>query len=108
VHAWPYSAHVVPPPVVLAPQVPLDAPVGITQGSPEQQSACEVHAPLCGTHAPSHLLFTQGLPQQSALVTQLSPGFGIFAGSVQLFALSRQRGIPRASNRQQLSGFELQ
>jgi hypothetical protein len=51
-------------------------------------------------------LFTQGLPQQSALVTHDEPGGGGFA--VQSLAFKRQRGMPSASLRQQLSGFWLQ
>jgi hypothetical protein len=57
-------------------------------------------------HVAWHTLLTQGLPQQSALVTQLAPGAGGFV--VQSFAFSRQRGIPSASLRQQLSGLLLQ
>lgn len=87
------------------PHVPVVAPVGISQGRPEQQSACVVHAPPDGMHVPLHLLFTQGLPQQSALVAHEVPAG---TGAVQSFALRRQRGMPSASLRQQLSGFELQ
>jgi hypothetical protein len=73
---------------------------------PLQQSACEVHVPVAFTHVAWHTLLTHGLPQQSALVAQLAPGWG---GSVaQSFLLRRQRGMPRASLRQQLSGLPLQ
>jgi hypothetical protein len=90
---------------ITPPQVPFEAPVGIVQGRPVQQSAVVVHAPAAGTHAPRHLLFTQGLPQQSALVAHEVPA-GI--GAAQVVALRRQRGIPSESLRQQLSGFALQ
>jgi hypothetical protein len=94
--------------MVVPPHFPVDEPVGITHGSPEQQSALLVQAPSFFTHSPMHLLLTQGLPQQSALVTQLSPAFGILVGSSQSLAFRRQRGIPSASLRQQLSGLLLQ
>ena len=87
------------------PQSPVDDPVGITQGRPEQQSAFVVHAPLTFTQPPWHLLLTQGLPQQSALVAHDVPAG---TGVAQLLAFKRQRGIPSESFRQQLSGFELQ
>lgn len=51
------------------------------------------------------MLLTHGLPQQSALVTHEVPAA---MGAVQVFALRRQRGMPRESFRQQLSGFWLQ
>ncbi len=86
--------------------MPIDAPVGITHGRPVQQSAFEVHVPPVLMHVAWQTLFTQGLPQQSALVAQLAPGAGGFA--VQSFALRRQRGMPSASLRQQLSGLLLQ
>jgi hypothetical protein len=105
----PPSVVVVPPSLggggVVVPQVPLVAPVGMMHASPEQQSACVVHSPGAWTHVPWHLLFTHGSPQQSALVAQLVPAA---IGLSQVFALRRQRGIPSASLRQQLSGFLLQ
>jgi len=76
----------------------------MTQGNPEQQSACVVHAPPVGTQAPPHALFTQGPPQQSALVAHDVPAG---TGAEQSLALSRQRGMPSASFRQQLSGLSL-
>lgn len=97
-----------PPSSGVPPHFPVEEPVGITHGNPEQQSALLVQVPSSFTHWPSHLKSMHGLPQQSALVTQLSPGCGIFVGSSQLFAFRRQRGIPSASLRQQLSGSLLQ
>lgn len=77
----------------------------MTHGRPEQQSAVEVQAPVAATHAARHLFPTQGLPQQSALVAQLVPAG---TGVLQVLAWSRQRGMPSASLRQQLSGLLLQ
>jgi hypothetical protein len=94
-----------PSSAITPPQVPFEAPVGIVHGSPVQQSAVVVQVPAVGTHAARHTLLTHGLPQQSALVTQLLPA-GI--GAVQVFALRMQRGMPRESLRQQLSGSALQ
>jgi hypothetical protein len=85
--------------------VPTDAPAGITHGRPEQQSAEVVQDDPAWTHAPRHLSSTHGLPQQSALVAHDVPAG---TGASQVFALSRQRGIPSASLRQQLSGLLLQ
>jgi hypothetical protein len=73
---------------------------------PLQQSAVVVHAPALGTHAPRHTLLTQGLPQQSALVTHAVPAGGGLAA--QSTGFTRHRGMPRASFPQQLSGFALQ
>jgi len=70
---------VVPPSgggVAAWPQVPFDEPGWSTHGEPAQQSAVVVQLPPDGTHWPSHLLFTHGLPQQSALVAHESPAFG--------------------------------
>ncbi len=59
--------------------MPLVEPGGATQGSPEQQSASEVHAPSVGTQSlppqmnadpPSAELGRHGNPQQSALLAQ--------------------------------------
>lgn len=86
--------------------VPFDAPVGITHGVPVQQSAVVVHVPPLGTHWPRQTLFTQGWPQQSALVAHAVPGGG--GAAVQSTGLMRQRGMPSASLRQQLSGLLLQ
>ena len=87
-------------------QVPFVAPTGITHGVPEQQSVVVVQVPPLGTHVPRQTLLTQGLPQQSALVAHAVPAGGGLA--VQSTGLMRQRGIPRASFPQQLSGLELQ
>jgi hypothetical protein len=99
---------VTPPSVIVVPpQMPFDDPTGITQAMPAQQSAVVVHAPLVGMHAALHMLFTQGLPQQSALVAHDVPA-GMGVAGLHVFALRRQRGIPSASFRQQLSGLLLQ
>lgn len=58
---------------VFVPHVPFVAPVGMMHERPEQQSAWVVHSPGAWTQVPPHLLFTQGLPQQSALVAQVVP-----------------------------------
>ena len=50
--------------------MPLVLPAGNTHGSGEQQSAETVHSPPRGWQVPSHLLFTHGFPQQSALYGQ--------------------------------------
>jgi hypothetical protein len=92
--------------VTVPPQIPFAEPTGITQAIPAQQSAVVVHAPLVGMQVALHRLFTQGFPQQSALVAQAVPaGIGTFG--LHAVALRRQRGIPRPSLRQQLSGLLL-
>jgi hypothetical protein len=72
---------------------------------PWQQSADVVHVLPVGTHEPGapHLLSTQGLPQQSALVAQVSPATGGVPPSVpvQSTGLIRHRGMPSASLAQQ-------
>jgi hypothetical protein len=90
-----------------APHVPEVDPVGTLQGRPEQQSALMVHAPLVGTHAPSHTLFTQGFPQQSALVAHFDPAGTVWPG-VQTKFTARQRGMPSESCEQHASGLLLQ
>jgi hypothetical protein len=90
---------------VIGVHVPVDEPVGTTHGMPVQQSAVVVHVPPLGTHAPRQTLPTHGWPQQSALVAHAVPAGG---GEVQSFGLMRQRGMPSASLRQQLSGLLLQ
>jgi hypothetical protein len=99
VHCWPYCAQLVAPgaggvppleppslPLVtpLAPQVPLEAPAGISQGDPAQQSAVVVHAPPAVMQAlPEQTkggvpdgFGTQGRLQQSALDAQAVPAAG--------------------------------
>jgi hypothetical protein len=86
--------------------MPFDEPTGMTHAMPVQQSAVVVHAPLTGMHAALHMLFTHGLPQQSALVAHCVPA-GIGVAGLHAVALRRQRGMPSASLRQQLSGLVL-
>src|SRR5262249_985115 len=85
---------------------PLVLPGCATHGRPLQQSAAVVHVPPACTQAPSRTPFTQGLPQQSALVAPLVPAGGGLV--LQSEATKRQRGIPSASLRQQLAGSLLQ
>jgi hypothetical protein len=109
-HVCPYCEHVVPPSAgggFATPHVPFVEPVGTLHGSPEQQSASIVHSPLVFTHVPSHTLFTQGLPQQSALVAHFEPG-GTTMPSLQTKFTARQRGMPSASREQHASGLLLQ
>jgi hypothetical protein len=109
-HACPYCAHAAPPSAgggFGAPHVPVTDPVGTLHGSPEQQSALMVHAPLVFTHPPSHTPFTQGFPQQSALVAHFEPGGTTWPGAHTKFT-ARQRGMPSASCEQHASGLELQ
>jgi hypothetical protein len=91
------------------PQMPVVLPGGIAQGRPGQQSEVEVHAPPLLTQVLPQTPPTHGLPQQSALVEQLVPSGGGF--TLQSDAISRHRGMPSASWRQQsepASAFELQ
>ncbi len=83
------------------------APVGTTHGSGAQQSALIVHAPPFFMQVAEHLLFTHGLPQQSALVAQSCPA-GTFVLGVHTKLTARQRGIPSASREQHASGLSLQ
>jgi hypothetical protein len=53
------------------------------------------------------LLFTQGLPQQSALVAQVVPA-ATPPSAVQSRTLTMQRGMPSASYLQQFAGFAWQ
>jgi hypothetical protein len=134
VHTWPYSAQTVPPsggggggppsgggggggdPPSGVPlggvQVPLEAPGGMLQDVPAQQSAVVVHAPAVGTHdvPPQTKGFevsgsgfgTHGLLQQSALDAQGVPaGGGFTLQSTSVPAV--QRGMPSRSSLQ-LSG----
>jgi hypothetical protein len=88
--------------------MPFVDPGACTHGKPGQQSAPVVQEPPAMMHDPAapHMLLTQGLPQQSALVAQTVPAGG--APAAQLTGLMRQRGIPRASLLQQFSGLLLQ
>lgn len=100
---------VVPPScfTMMPPQTPDVWPGTIVQGRPTQQSALLVHVLPAGRQAAPHLLATQGLPQQSALVAQtVSAG----TGWVQFGGVERvtQRGMPSASRRQHFSGLLLQ
>jgi len=91
-------------------QVPFDAPAGMLQDVPAQQSAVVVHAPAVGTHdVPPQTkggepagFGTHGLSQQSALDAQAVPaGDGFFVQSTSLPTV--QRGMPSRSSLQ-LSG----
>jgi hypothetical protein len=86
VQFWPYSAHWGPLSVPASgmmtgggPQVPLVDPGAATHGSPAQQSASDVQAPLVGTQSlppqmnaeppsPAAAFGKHGRPQQSALL----------------------------------------
>lgn len=94
------------------PHTPFVEPGACTHGMPGQQSALLVQVSPFGMQDPAapHLLFTQGAPQQSALVAQTVSFVGGVPPSVpvQSTGLMRQRGIPSASLLQQLAGFLLQ
>jgi hypothetical protein len=85
--------------------VPVVEPTAIEHAVPAQQSEVALHELPSATQAPTHTLFTQGFPQQSALVAHVVPAG---TGTSQVLAWSRQRGTPSASARQQASGFALQ
>ncbi len=97
-----------PSAVSVPPQTPFDEPGAWTHGRPGQQSAPVVHVLPFWMHEPGapHLLPTQGLPQQSALVAHTEPAGGTAAA--QSTGLIKQRGIPRESLLQQFSGLLLQ
>jgi hypothetical protein len=92
--------------------MPFVEPGACTHATPGQQSAETVQSEPFGTHEPGapHLLFVQGLPQQSALVAQTVPAVGGVPPSVpvQSTGLMRQRGMPSESLLQQFSGWLLQ
>ena len=85
--------------------MPFVLPVVKRHSRPEQQSPVVVQSLPLGTQTFSHLPFTHGLPQQSALVAQIEPA-GTPA-SVQRKFTPRQRGMPSASREQQSSGLLL-
>jgi hypothetical protein len=85
-------------------QVPFEAPGGMLQDVPAQQSAVVVQPPAAGTHdVPPQTkggepagFGTHGLPQQSALEAQAVPaGGGFLVQSTSVPAV--QRGMPSRS-----------
>jgi len=89
---------------IVAPHTPRDAPGGIVQGNPGQQSAVVVHSLPALMHAALQMsvgpagsgLGTQGPPQQSALVAHAIPALVAGSTPTQLPAFV-QRGMPRLS-----------
>jgi hypothetical protein len=102
--AWPVLAQVGP---VLPWHVPLVAPGGISQVSPEQQSAVTVHEPVSGWHAARQIPSLQMVEQHSAPVAQVLP-FGRHELQVLLRQLPTQHFVPvgvhAASGRRQFGG----